>query len=212
MKWMKRIAMVLAVLLIVPMAALLILGHRANAGRVMAAAEIDAPPDQLWTWIDDGDKLQRWVSWLVEVKYPDPGKAHGAGASRILVMRDENNGGMLIQIIGKCSEYAPPSRVTLQLADTEGMFHGEETYQLMDLGNGRTRVEIQGRFSLLRVVCQLDGAPDHAAGGKEDGGGYGSLEIAGGEPCGTARGRAPQPDEVEGSEFPPTCPFLGGVS
>jgi uncharacterized protein YndB with AHSA1/START domain len=146
MKWLKWIAIVVAVLLLVPLAALLVLGHRANAGKMQVMVEINAPPDRLWAWIDDGDKLKQWVSWLVDVKYPDPQHAHGLGASRILVMKDENNGGMLMQIVGKCSEYTPPLRMTVQLSDTEGMFNGEEAYQLVDLGNGRTRVEIHSHF------------------------------------------------------------------
>jgi uncharacterized protein YndB with AHSA1/START domain len=146
MKWLKRIAIVVAVLLIVPLVTLLALGHRAGAGKMQVAVEINAPPEQVWTWIDDNDRLKQWVSWLVEVKSPDPQKAHGVGGTRILVMKDENNGGALIQIVGKCSEYQPPSRLTMQMADTEGMFDGQEAYQLVDLGNGRTRVEIHSSF------------------------------------------------------------------
>ncbi len=145
MKWLKRIAIVLAVLLVVPTAVLLVMGRRANAGISQVSVEIHASPDQLWTWLDDAGRLKQWVSWLVDVKYPDPQKATGVGASRILVMRDENNGGMLMQIVGKCTEYAPPSRMTLQLADTEGMFHGDQSYSLVDLGGGRTRMEIRSQ-------------------------------------------------------------------
>jgi len=145
MKWVKRIAIVLAVLLIVPTVTLLVLGHRANAGIARAAVEINAPPDQVWTWLDDGDKLKQWVSWMVDVKYPDPQKAHGLGAKRVLVLKDENNGGGLMQIAATYTEYAPPSRMTLQVADTEGLFNGEESYRLVDLGGGRTRVETRSR-------------------------------------------------------------------
>jgi uncharacterized protein YndB with AHSA1/START domain len=146
MKWLKWIGIVLAVLLIVPLVTLLVLGHRANAGRTSASAEINASPVELWTWIDDADKLKQWVSWLVDVQYPDPQRPHGAGSTRILVMKDENSGGMLMRIAGKCSEYAPPSHMTVHLSDPDGMFDGEQAYQLTDLGNGRTRLEIHGRF------------------------------------------------------------------
>jgi uncharacterized protein YndB with AHSA1/START domain len=145
MKWVKRIAIVLAVLLIVPIAALLVLGHRSNAGIAQASVEINASPDQLWTWLDDGDKLKQWVSWMVDVKYPDPQKTHGLGAKRIWTMKDENNGGMLMQIAVTCTEYAPPSRMTVRIADAEGYFNGEASYRLVDLGNGRTRVEVRER-------------------------------------------------------------------
>jgi uncharacterized protein YndB with AHSA1/START domain len=143
MKWVKRIAIVLAVLLIVPIAALLVLGHRPNAGIMQASLEMNAPPDRLWTWLDDGDKLKQWVSWMVDVKYPDPQKTHGLGAKRVWTMKDENNGGALMQIAATYTEYAPPSRMTLQIADAEGMYQGEASYRLVDLGSGRTRVEVR---------------------------------------------------------------------
>ena len=146
MKWVKRIAIVLAVLLIVPTAALLVLDHRKNAGVAQVALEIDAPPDRVWSWLDDGDKLKQWVSWMVDVKYRDPQKTNGVGASRVLVMKDANNGGMLMQVVSKYSEYAPPSRMTVEVSDTEGLFTGAETYLLTDLGNGRTRLEVRGHF------------------------------------------------------------------
>lgn len=146
MKWLKRIAIVLAVLVIVPIMTLLVLGQRANAGRSQAAIEIGASPDQLWTWIDDGERFKQWVSWTVDVQYPDPQNMHGVGARRVLVMKDENNGGALMRIIGKCTEYTRPSRMTVQLGDADGMFTGEETYTLKELANGRTRLEVSGRF------------------------------------------------------------------
>jgi uncharacterized protein YndB with AHSA1/START domain len=155
MKWVKRIAIVLAVLLIVPMAVLLVLGHRANAGLAQASVEINASPDQVWTWLDDGDRLKQWVSWMVEVKYPDPQKMSGLGGKRIWTLKDENNGGMLMQIAGTFSEYAPPSRMTVQVADSDGMFNGEESYRLVDLGGGRTRMEIRSRAHYTEWFANL---------------------------------------------------------
>jgi len=145
MKWVKRIAIVLAVLLIVPMAVLLVLGHRSNAGIAQASIEINASPDQVWTWLDDGDKLKQWISWMVDVKYPDPQKAHGVGSKRIWTMKDENNGGTLMEIATTCTEYAPPLRMTVTASDSEGFFNGEESYRLVDLGGGRTRLEARSQ-------------------------------------------------------------------
>jgi uncharacterized protein YndB with AHSA1/START domain len=155
MKWVKRIAIVLAVLLIVPMVTLLILGHRSNAGLAQASVEINASPDQLWQWLDDGDRLKQWVSWMVDVKYPDPLKTHGIGAKRVWTMKDENNGGMLMQIAATYTEYEPPTLMTVQIADTEGMFNGEASYRLVDLGNGRTRVEVRERAHYTQWFADL---------------------------------------------------------
>ena len=133
MKWVKRIAMVLVVLLVAPFAVLVILGRRADAGKAQVSVDINASRDRVWNWIDDGDKLKEWVGWLVAVEYPDTHKTHGPGAQRVLVMKDENNGGMLIRIAGTCNRYEPPERMTMQLADSTGMFSGEQTYRLTDL-------------------------------------------------------------------------------
>jgi uncharacterized protein YndB with AHSA1/START domain len=155
MKWVKWIAIVLAVLLIVPTVTLLVLGHRASAGVAQVQVDINASPDQVWTWLDDGDKLKQWVSWMVDVKYPDPQKAHGVGAKRVLLMKDENNGGMPMQIAETYTEYAPPLRMTAQVADTEGLFTDEASFRLVDLGSGRTRVEARDHAHYLEWFANL---------------------------------------------------------
>lgn len=155
MKWVIRIALVLAVLLIVPTVTLLIMGRRADAGTAQATIDIDASPDRVWPWLDEGDKLKQWISWMVDVKYPDAQKARGLGAKRVWVMRDENNGGALMQIESTCTEYAPPVRMTVQIADTEGMFRGEETYALADLGGGRTRMVVRSRAHYMEWFANL---------------------------------------------------------
>ena len=155
MKWVKWIAIVLAVLLIVPTVTLLVLGHRASAGVAQVQVDINASPDQVWTWLDDGDKLKQWVSRMVDVKYPDPQKAHGVGAKRVLLMKDENNGGMPMQIAETYTEYAPPLRMTAQVADTEGLFTDEASFRLVDLGSGRTRVEARDHAHYLEWFANL---------------------------------------------------------
>jgi uncharacterized protein YndB with AHSA1/START domain len=155
MKWVKRIAIVLAVLLIVPMATLLVLGHRKNAGLSQTSVEISAAPDQVWAWLDDNGRLKQWVSWMVDARDSDPGEPHGIGTKRIWTMKDENNGGAEMEIAGTYSEYAPPSRMTLQIADKDGMFNGETSYRLVDLGGGRTRMEVRLRAHYTEWFANL---------------------------------------------------------
>ena len=144
MKWLKWIGIILAVLLILPVLTLLVLGQRKDAGHVHHSIEIAASPQQIWPWLEEGDKLKQWVSWLVEVRVPDP-SIHGVGASHIWVMKDENNGGMLMQIVAKNREYAPPSHLTLQVSSPP-QFTGENNYDLLDMGNGTTRLEVDSRY------------------------------------------------------------------
>lgn len=152
MKWALRIVGGLLIVILLAVAVLFIVGHRASAGRVHASAELNGSPDQLWPWLNDGEKLKQWVSWLVEVRGWEQGA--GVGAKRVWVMKDENNGGMLMEIEGTCSEYAPPSRLTVQLK-SGGDFDGQQAYRLTDLGNGRTRLDVDSNYHFSSSLARL---------------------------------------------------------
>lgn len=92
---------------------------------------------------------------MVDVKYPDPQKTHGVGAKRVWTMKDENNGGALMQIAATFTEYAPPSLMTVQIGDTEGLFTGQASYRLVDLGSGRTRMEVRERAHYTEWFANL---------------------------------------------------------
>lgn len=154
MKVLKWIGIVLAALIVIPMVTLLILGHRANAGRIHASAEMAGTPEQVWAWIDDSARLKQWVSWLVEVREPQPPQ-HSVGSPRTWVLKDENNGGMLITLEGKLKEYAPPTRLTITLASPVYRFDGDQSYQLTDLGNGRTRVDVDAKYHYAEWLANL---------------------------------------------------------
>jgi uncharacterized protein YndB with AHSA1/START domain len=154
MKVLKWIGYVVGALIVLPMITLLILGQRADAGKIHASAEIAGSPEQVWGWIDDSDRLKQWVSWLVEVREPQPPR-HGVGSPRTWVMKDENNGGMLMTLEGKIKEYAPPSRLTITLASQEYQFDGDESYQLTDLGNGHTRVDVDSKYHYAQWFANL---------------------------------------------------------
>lgn len=155
MKWLKWIGIVIAALVILPVVTLFAMRYRHGAGETHASVEIAASPQTVWTWIDDGEKLKKWVSWTADVTYPDAQKAWSMGSSRVLVMRDENNGGMLMRITTKCSEYVQPSVMTVQMSDGEGMFEGDQTYKLTDLGNGRTRLDVSSHYRLNQWFANL---------------------------------------------------------
>ena len=115
MKWFLWIGGGIAAVLVLGLVVLVVLGHRANAVQLHASTEIRASREQVWAWLEDGDKLKQWISWLVEVR-TDPTHGPGVGAKRVLVMRDENNGGQLMEVESTCSEYAPPARIGLKLS------------------------------------------------------------------------------------------------
>jgi uncharacterized protein YndB with AHSA1/START domain len=151
MKWVFRIAGGLILVILLGAATLLVIGHRTGAGHIHASADLPGSPAAVWPWIDEGDKLKQWVSWLVEVR---DWKAPAVGGKRVWVMKDENNGGMLMQIDSTCTEYAPPARLSVQLSSA-GSFDGQQTYRLTDLGNGQTRLEVDSSFHFSSWFASL---------------------------------------------------------
>jgi uncharacterized protein YndB with AHSA1/START domain len=133
---------------------LLVLGHRANAGRTSVSADINASPAQVWKWLEEPGKLKQWISWVVEVRTPNGPAASGVGAKRVIVMKDENNGGMTMEVEGVYTKYQPPAEMDLAMS-TPGAFEGIETYRLTDMGNGRTHFEVDGRFHYTMWMAQL---------------------------------------------------------
>jgi hypothetical protein len=136
MKWVIRIAGGLVLVLAAGAVLLLIMGHRANAGRAHVSTEISASPAQIWPYLNEGDKL-KVRGWDAQ--------SQGVGTTRIWVLKDENNGGQLIEVQAKCTEYAPPARLALLLSSSN-VFDGEQSYQLVDLGNGRTLLKVDARY------------------------------------------------------------------
>ena len=154
MKWVFRIGGGLVALLAAATLVLLALGQRKGAGDVHVSADINASPEQIWPWLDEGDRAKQWVSWLVEVRSDPAAKQSPVGAKEVWVMRDENDAGQLVEITGTCTEYTPYSRLSVHLA-TPGAFDGDQTYQLTDLGGGRTRLDINGHFHYAIWLARL---------------------------------------------------------
>jgi uncharacterized protein YndB with AHSA1/START domain len=153
MKWMLRIAIGFLSLLILAIAALFVLGHRTNAGRVHASAEFNASAEQIWPWLSEGDKAKQWVSWLVEVRPLTPA-ASGVGSKEVWVMHDANNGGQPMEIESACTEYEPPTRLSVRLSSS-GSFDGHQTYRLVNLDNGRARLDIDGQYHFSQWFAAL---------------------------------------------------------
>ena len=150
MKWTVRIAGGLGLLLAAVVAILVIMGYRTNAGHGHASVEIGASPEHLWPYLSDDEKFGQWVGWVVAVR----GEKPAPDATRVIVMKDENNGGQLMEIKAKYMEFAPPTRLAVHLS-VEGMFDGEQSYRLAALGDGRTRMEVDTRFQYVPWFARL---------------------------------------------------------
>jgi carbon monoxide dehydrogenase subunit G len=153
MKCVLRIVAILVALLLLGAVVLLAMGQRGGAGRLHDSVEIQAPPERIWPWLEESGRVKQWVSWLVDIR-EGPNGFQGVGAQRVWVMRDENNGGALMEIQVTCTEYAPPARVGVRTS-TAGVFEGRQGYRLTDLGNGKTRVEADGQYEFQMWLARL---------------------------------------------------------
>jgi uncharacterized protein YndB with AHSA1/START domain len=152
MKWIKWIFIIPAGLLALAVLTLLVLSNLPGAGKLHASIEIAAPRQKVWPWIDEGDKLKQWVSWLVDVRQELP---RTPGSTQTWVMKDENNGGAMMSLAGRCTEYVPPSRLTIAINAPEYGFDGGQSYVLNDLGNGKTRLDIDGKYHFSQWFANL---------------------------------------------------------
>lgn len=146
MKWILRILIGVIALLVLAAATLWGMGLRKDAGVMRSTIEIAAPPQVIWEWITESDKVRAWVGWLVEIR--EVGPHH-----EVWVMEDRNNGNARMEIDGVSTLEDPPRRLQAHTV-TAGAFEGEQGFVLTDLG-GRTRLEMTSSFELKQWFARL---------------------------------------------------------
>ena len=144
MKWLIRILLVLAAVLVLCVVTLLALGMRADSNRLQVSRRINRPPEAVWPYLYEPDKLKQWVTWLKDVQRT-PGEPV-IGAKSVWTMEDANNGGQLMKIESTVTEVEPHRRLRVALS-VPGAFHGTAEYKLTDLGNGTTLLETDSRYN-----------------------------------------------------------------
>lgn len=132
---------------------LLVMSNMSGADRMAGAIDIAKPSQVVWKYVDEPEKLKSWISWVVEVRDETPGK-RGIGSRRVMVMEDRNNGNMRMDIAGEVVAYEEGRRSTVRLS-SPGMFSGENSYTLQDLGNGQTRLMQESRFHFDNWFARL---------------------------------------------------------
>ena len=153
MKWAVRIGGTIVALLAVAFVALWIASNRRDAGRMRASVEIERAPEEIWPWITEPEQLTQWVGWLAEVKPDTTTPAEGIGHRETWVMDDPRRRSKML-VPGTVTLWEPPDQVGVHV-EVPGEFDGDVLYTLTDLGNGRTRVEQDGRFSYDSKLVSL---------------------------------------------------------
>jgi uncharacterized protein YndB with AHSA1/START domain len=152
MKWVIRVALTLVGLLVLSSVVLFAMGQRSNAGRTTTSVDIQAPRATVWAWLNDHQKMKQWVGWVVEVRTVVD--KTGVGSKEVWVMKDPNMNNSLVEVTSECTEYVPEQRITVALS-SQGMFAGDQSYQLADAGNGATRLTIDGRYRYSMWFARL---------------------------------------------------------
>jgi len=153
MKWLLRVALFLAVLLVAGVLTLLVLGSGANANRLQTSVTIQRPPAEVWPWLYEPEKLKTWVSWLKEVRRDRDGSP-ATGAHMVWVMSDANNDGQMMNIAATVLAADAPRQYSVDLS-VPGAFTGRAQYTLTDIGGGATRLEVDSRYTFEVWMAKL---------------------------------------------------------
>lgn len=138
-------------LILVALVTLFLLSRRSSAGMAASSIEINSPPEEVWLWISEPQRLKEWVSWLVEVRQENA--VSGVGAKETWVM-DDPNMKQKIEIQGEVTRFEPPRTLGIHI-DAKMGFSGDVTYTLTDLGGGKTRLDTAGKYSYNHWFARL---------------------------------------------------------
>ena len=153
MKWIAIVLGTLVAIVAVAVVILLVLDFRKGAGTMDNSVVIDRPPAAVWPWITRADLQTKWVSWLAEIR-PQTTSTEGVGSRALWVMHDKNNGDRRMEITGEITAVVPGQSVALKLW-SDGSFDGTASYTLVDLGNGKTRLDSTGRYHYQQAFARL---------------------------------------------------------
>jgi hypothetical protein len=149
--WLPRILLGLVGIVIAVASVLALMGRRQDAGVSRSSVEIDASREQLWPWLEEPEKFKQWISWVVEVQVINP--AEGVGRKAVVMMKSPG-AAELVRIESTLTEHAPPDLLAADIV-SPGLFTGSQTYQLTDLGQGRTRVDVTNRIQYTSAFFRL---------------------------------------------------------
>jgi len=153
MKAAIRIGGAILGLLLIAVAGLWIASNRRDAGRMRASVEIERAPEEIWPWITEPEQLTQWVKWLREVRPDTTSPAEGIGHRETRVIDDPRTKEPKLEA-GNVTLWEPPDQMGIHV-EVPDEYEGDVLYTLTDLGNGRTRVEQDGRFTFDKRFASL---------------------------------------------------------
>ena len=142
MKWL--LYAVGGLLAVVALAVVVLLAISKDQSRLDATIEIARPPDVVFAWVTEPERVKQWLGWLVEIRTVTPQQGQ-PGARQVWVMEDRNNNNQRMEIMTEFIEFSAPRRATAKVSAAEG-FTGTVVYDLQPVGSDRTRLHYTGTY------------------------------------------------------------------
>jgi uncharacterized protein YndB with AHSA1/START domain len=120
-----------------------------------ANVTVAAPIGQVFSYLDDEERMKRWMTGLVEVSYEQPAVPRGVGSRFRRRIKEQ---GRIRDYEGEVIRYRPPAEIGVRLGNTG--FSVDVGYRLVER-SGTTQVQqtvvMAARSRLTRVVSRLSG-------------------------------------------------------
>ena len=152
MKWLLYALVSVVVLIGLAIAVLLALGGFRGESRLTASVEINRPPEVVFSWVTEPERLESWVGWLLEVRTVTPHV--GVGNRQIWVMEDRNNNNQRMEIESEVVTYRPPYNLNARVKAVEG-FTGNVDYAIESLGPDRARLNYVASYQFDHWLAKL---------------------------------------------------------
>jgi uncharacterized protein YndB with AHSA1/START domain len=153
MKWVKKIAKALALLVVIVVLGLYLYGFRPGGGQNSATVEIHRPAAQVWRYLSDDDLVMKWVSGLKEIRHKNPGVAGTGARFEMTVEMDGQRTDMVMEI----TAFDAPKHIGFRLNSAEGVspaFTETGEYVLTE-ANGTTQLTLSGSSKYFPFWVQL---------------------------------------------------------
>ena len=120
-------------------------GRSGNGALHETSIEIDAPPDRVWPWLVEPERVKGWVSGLKTVESLTPEKGLEAGARDRLVVEvhgEEN------ELFSEVTQVEPLRALEQRVWQTGALaWHEVARFTIEPLGDGRVRFVVTARYT-----------------------------------------------------------------
>jgi uncharacterized protein YndB with AHSA1/START domain len=153
MKWVLYVFAGLGALVLLAVVVLLALGGFRGQSRLVRTIEIARPPEVVFAWISEPERLKVWVGWLVDIQTETPPPV-AVGSRNVWVMEDRNNNNQRMDIHTEVTRLEPDRLLEARLSVPAG-FTGTVTYELQPIDARRTHLTYRATYHFEHWLAKL---------------------------------------------------------